>query len=47
MSSEKRISREAVHTRAIGRWKNYHKQFSPLLPILEPYIREFGYEVEV
>jgi tetratricopeptide (TPR) repeat protein len=37
---------EAVHTRAIGRWKNYHQQFGPFLPTLEPYIREFGYEVE-
>lgn len=38
---------EPVHTRAIGRWKNYHKQFVPLLPKLEPFLRTFGYEVEV
>jgi len=38
---------EPVHTRAIGRWKNYHEQFTPLLPMLEPFLREFGYEVEV
>jgi len=38
---------EAVHTRAIGRWKNYQQQFAPLLPVLEPFLREFGYEVEV
>jgi tetratricopeptide (TPR) repeat protein len=37
---------EPVHTRAIGRWKNYHKQFAPLLPQLEPFIREFGYEID-
>lgn len=37
---------EPVHTRAIGRWKNYREPFIPLLPMLEPYIREFGYEVE-
>ncbi len=37
---------EPVHTRAIGRWKNYRKQFAPLLPKLEPFIREFGYEID-
>jgi tetratricopeptide (TPR) repeat protein len=37
---------EPVHTHAIGRWKNYHKQFAPLLPKLEPFIREFGYEID-
>lgn len=35
---------EPVHTRAIGRWKNYEKQLGPLLPILDPFLREFGYE---
>jgi tetratricopeptide (TPR) repeat protein len=35
---------EPVHTRAIGRWKNYSRQFAPLLPMLEPFIREFGYQ---
>ncbi len=37
---------EPVHTRAIGRWKNYHKQFAPLLPKLEPFLREFEYEID-
>ena len=37
---------EPVHTRAVGRWKNYHQQFAPLLPMLDPFLREFGYEVE-
>ena len=37
---------EPVHTRAIGRWKNYHKHFAPLLPLLDPFLREFGYEAE-
>jgi hypothetical protein len=36
---------EPVHTRAVGRWKNYEKQLGPLLPVLKPFIREFGYEV--
>lgn len=37
---------EPVHTRAIGRWKNYRKQFAPLLPKLEPFVQEFGYEYD-
>lgn len=34
---------EPVHTRAIGRWKNYRQQFDPLMPSLEPYVKAFGY----
>jgi len=37
---------EPVHTRAIGRWKNYRQQFAPLLPTLDPFVKEFGYETE-
>ena len=37
---------EPVHTRAVGRWKNYHKQFAPLLPKLEPFLRAFEYEID-
>lgn len=36
---------EPVHTRAIGRWKNYRQQFTPSIPRLEPFIDEFGYEL--
>ena len=32
-----------VHNKAIGRWKNYEKHFEPVLPILDPYVGEFGY----
>jgi hypothetical protein len=35
---------EPVHSRAIGRWKNYAEPFAPLLPLLEPFVRDFGYE---
>jgi len=38
---------EPVHTRAIGRWRNYRKPFTPLLPMLEPFLKEFGYDNEV
>lgn len=37
---------EPVHTRAVERWKHYQEPFVPLLPMLEPFIREFGYELE-
>jgi tetratricopeptide (TPR) repeat protein len=37
---------EPVHTRAIGRWRNYSAQFAHLIPQLERFIKAFGYEVE-
>lgn len=37
---------ETVHTRAMGRWINYQEHFRPLLPTLEPFIHEFGYDAE-
>ncbi len=37
---------EPVHTRAIGRWKNYREPFAALLPMLEPFLEAFGYEGE-
>jgi hypothetical protein len=33
-----------VTNRAIGRWRNYAKYLEPVLPILEPYVEEFGYD---
>jgi tetratricopeptide (TPR) repeat protein len=35
---------EPIYTRAIGRWKNYERLLAPVLPTLEPFIREFGYD---
>lgn len=35
---------EPVYTRAIGRWKNYERWLEPVMPVLAPFIREFGYE---
>jgi hypothetical protein len=35
---------EPVYTHALSRWKNYRGHIEPLLPKLEPFIREFGYE---
>jgi hypothetical protein len=34
-----------LYTTSIGRWRNYERQFEPVLEILEPFVREFGYEL--
>ena len=34
---------EKVHTRAIGRWRNYERHFEPVREILAPYVAAFGY----
>jgi hypothetical protein len=36
---------QPIYTRAIGRWQNYRQLLEPALPTLEPFIREFGYDV--
>lgn len=33
-----------VNTRAKGRWTRYRKHLEPILPVLEPFVKEFGYE---
>jgi tetratricopeptide (TPR) repeat protein len=35
-----------IYTRSIGRWRNYAQQLAPALPILAPFVREFGYAEE-
>ncbi|QNK02837.1 tetratricopeptide repeat-containing sulfotransferase family protein [Dyella telluris] len=35
---------EPVNRRAVGRWHKYREQFEPLLPILEPMLRHWGYD---
>jgi tetratricopeptide (TPR) repeat protein len=35
---------QPIYSRAIGRWKNYEKLLAPALSILEPFVREFGYD---
>ena len=34
---------EPIYTRAAGRWEHYREQLAPVLPVLEPWIRKFGY----
>ncbi len=33
-----------IYKRSVGRWRVYEKQLAPVLPVLEPYCRRFGYE---
>lgn len=33
-----------VHSRAVGRWRQYRPYLEPVLPTLEPFVRAFGYE---
>jgi tetratricopeptide (TPR) repeat protein len=35
---------QPVHAQAIGRWRNYAQILEPALPILEPFVRAFGYD---
>jgi len=35
---------QPVYKRSVGRWRVYEKQLAPILPMLEPYCRKFGYE---
>lgn len=36
---------EPIYTRAIGRWRNYQRLLEPTFEILEPFVKEFGYEI--
>jgi hypothetical protein len=36
---------EPIYTRSSGRWRNYRKHLEPVFPILEPWVRKFGYEI--
>ena len=34
---------EPIYTRSAGRWENYREHLAPVMPVLEPWIRKFGY----
>ena len=34
---------QPVHAKAVGRWRNYADYLEPVLPILEPLVKAFGY----
>ncbi|MEZ5667169.1 MAG: sulfotransferase [Alphaproteobacteria bacterium] len=33
-----------VSARAVGRWRNYAREIAPVLPMLAPYVRRYGYD---
>lgn len=35
---------EAINRKAVARWRNYREQLAPVLPVLAPFVREFGYD---
>lgn len=37
---------EPIYTRASGRWWNYRRQLEPILPLLEPWVKKFGYSLD-
>lgn len=37
---------EPINTRGIGRWQRYRAYFEPVLPILEPMLKHWGYTAE-
>lgn len=36
---------EPLYDRSIGRWEKYREQMEPVLPILSPWAKRFGYEI--
>ena len=34
-----------IYTTAIGRWRHYERQLAPVLPTLEPLVRDLGYSI--
>jgi hypothetical protein len=35
---------QPVHAKAVGRWQSYREYLAPALPLLEPYLKRWGYE---
>lgn len=36
---------EPIYSRSAGRWLNFRKHLEPVLPVLEPWVRKFGYSL--
>jgi tetratricopeptide (TPR) repeat protein len=36
---------QPINTRAVGRWRPYAQHFAPVLPLLQPYLERWGYDV--
>ncbi len=37
---------EPIYTRSAGRWQRYRKHLEPVLPVLEPWAKKFGYAID-
>jgi hypothetical protein len=37
---------EPINTKGVGRWQRYREYFEPVLPILEPMLKHWGYSAE-
>lgn len=37
---------EPIYTRSAGRWQKYRKHLEPVLPVLEPWAKKFGYSID-
>ena len=35
---------EPLYTSSMGKWRNYERHMAPVLPVLEPWAKKFGYE---
>ena len=36
---------EPLYNRSAGRWQNYRKHLEPIFPVVEPWVRKFGYSL--
>ncbi len=34
---------QALYSQSIGKWQHYSKQLEPILPVLQPWVKHFGY----
>jgi tetratricopeptide (TPR) repeat protein len=34
---------QPLYTRSVGRWRHYARQLEPVMPVLQPWIKQFGY----
>ena len=37
---------QPIYTRSAGRWEKYRKHLEPVLPVIDPWIRKFGYSID-
>jgi tetratricopeptide (TPR) repeat protein len=44
MSTNYKDVTKPIYTKSVGRWRVYEKHLVPILPMLEPYCKKFGYE---